>query len=310
MKGKVEATDEWLIKSIVKDPSSVPDSVWHKIFRAIRQFLRKNGINVHFTPGEIKAMVVEAVTKGAPGAGTGIVGTRKQSRTYADPFFSQLIKVVADNVKQMPTKVQSITKWLQKQQVKPAELKWMGVEQWMKDNQTNGKIDRQAFLDFLKANDIEVREVVKGEDVGALRAEHERLLKESEKEPYTFDLARLEAVESRLAKADRGITDTKYANHQLPGGENYKEMLFVLPVKRGHKDYFSSHWDEPNVLAHVRWNERTDTKGNRVLFVEEVQSDVGQDYKEQLINVEKSITNDFKAIVKNMVRMGVLKEVC
>ena len=84
----------------------------------------------------------------------------------------------------------------------------------------------------------------------------------------------------------------------------------MLPVKRGHKGYFSSHWDEPNVLAHVRWNERTDTKGNRVLFVEEVQSDVGQDYKEQLINVEKSITNDFKAIVKNMVRMGVLKEVC
>lgn len=35
----------------------------------------------------------------------------------------------------------------------------------------------------------------------------------------------------------------------------------------------SSHFDEPNVLAHVRFNERTDADGKRVLFIEEVQSD-------------------------------------
>lgn len=35
----------------------------------------------------------------------------------------------------------------------------------------------------------------------------------------------------------------------------------------------SPHWEEPNVLAHVRFNERTDADGKRVLFVEEIQSD-------------------------------------
>jgi len=38
----------------------------------------------------------------------------------------------------------------------------------------------------------------------------------------------------------------------------------------------SSHWDQPNVLVHFRLNDRVDADGKRVLFVEEIQSDWGQ----------------------------------
>lgn len=41
--------------------------------------------------------------------------------------------------------------------------------------------------------------------------------------------------------------------------------------------YSSSHFDEPNILAHVRFNERTDADGKRVLFIEEIQSDWHQE---------------------------------
>lgn len=51
------------------------------------------------------------------------------------------------------------------------------------------------------------------------------------------------------------------------------------PIKTA--DYRSSHWDAPNVLAHTRVNDRTDADGNKVLFVEEVQSDWGQDGKKK-----------------------------
>lgn len=40
--------------------------------------------------------------------------------------------------------------------------------------------------------------------------------------------------------------------------------------------YKSGHWDEPNILAHIRMNERTDAEGKRVLFIEEIQSDWAQ----------------------------------
>ena len=38
----------------------------------------------------------------------------------------------------------------------------------------------------------------------------------------------------------------------------------------------SKHWSQPNVLVHLRMNDRVDADGKRVLFVEEVQSDWGQ----------------------------------
>lgn len=49
------------------------------------------------------------------------------------------------------------------------------------------------------------------------------------------------------------------------------EPAFELPK------YSSSHWDEANILAHIRFNDRTDANGNKVLFIEEIQSDWAQD---------------------------------
>jgi hypothetical protein len=46
-------------------------------------------------------------------------------------------------------------------------------------------------------------------------------------------------------------------------------------------DFKSSHFDEPNILVHLRMNTRTDSEGNKVLFLEEVQSDWGQQGKRE-----------------------------
>ena len=43
----------------------------------------------------------------------------------------------------------------------------------------------------------------------------------------------------------------------------------------------SIHWDEPSILVHLRMNTRTDAEGNKVLFLEEVQSDWGQTGKKE-----------------------------
>lgn len=46
-------------------------------------------------------------------------------------------------------------------------------------------------------------------------------------------------------------------------------------------DYKSPHWEEPNVLAHIRFNDRVDADGKRVLFIEEIQSDWHQAGRER-----------------------------
>jgi len=47
----------------------------------------------------------------------------------------------------------------------------------------------------------------------------------------------------------------------------------------GQSGFRSSHWQEPNILAHIRMNDRTDADGAKVLFIEEAQSDWGQEGK-------------------------------
>ena len=101
---------------------------------------------------------------------------------------------------------------------------------------------------------------------------------------------------------------TKYSQYTLPGGTNYREVLLTLPQSAeaarleqerdalnatSSRDpryvdltnrikgaqYKSKHWDQPNVLAHIRMDDRVDADGAKVLMVQELQSDWGQDGK-------------------------------
>src|SRR5690606_25220987 len=63
------------------------------------------------------------------------------------------------------------------------------------------------------------------------------------------------------------------------------EESFKRRARHRAKDsYRSSHWDQPNVLAHVRLDDRVDVDGARVLFVNEIQSDWAQDGRKKGFN--------------------------
>lgn len=71
---------------------------------------------------------------------------------------------------------------------------------------------------------------------------------------------------------DDNFTPTKYGQYTLGGGENYKEMLMTLPDSKGGV-YKDGHFEEPNVLAHIRMKDRTGPNGEKLLHLEEIQSD-------------------------------------
>ena len=54
-----------------------------------------------------------------------------------------------------------------------------------------------------------------------------------------------------------------------------------LASGRGPDDFTSSHWDTPNVVAHLRFNDRQGENGEKFLHMEELQSDWGQAVREQ-----------------------------
>ena len=124
-------------------------------------------------------------------------------------------------------------------------------------------------------------------------------------------LAEMPSLADQDELSERG--GTKYSDYQLPGGKNYREVLLHLdfdkeaqakkaagrawdimtpeqrqefmsyPMRGGEGTdlYKSSHWDQPNVLAHIRMSDRKGPNGEKVLHVEELQSDWGQQGREK-----------------------------
>ena len=119
-----------------------------------------------------------------------------------------------------------------------------------------------------------------------------------------------EDVSEQLANS---YVSPQYSTYVLPGGENYRELLLRLPYDPKQESYDSPHWSKVNVFAHIRFNERTDADGNRVLFIEEIQSDWAQegrkkgfkslDAKKQLIALNEEFENIDREIKSISARM-------
>ena len=84
-----------------------------------------------------------------------------------------------------------------------------------------------------------------------------------------------------MGEDEEELHDPIYDNYKLPGGQNYRERLLSLGKRKDQDSYHSSHWTEhENVLAHLRLQDRN--AGNKkLLHVEELQSDWGQEGRDK-----------------------------
>lgn len=98
------------------------------------------------------------------------------------------------------------------------------------------------------------------------------------KERVTKDEVKQVLAENSLPLEEAVLSgpEAKYSQYTLPGGANYRELLLTLPAQEPEQAFHSTHFKEPNVVAHARFDERIDAQGKRTLFLEEVQSDWAQ----------------------------------
>jgi hypothetical protein len=271
--------------------------------------------------------------------------------------------------------------------VKPDEIKWTGLDEFLAGKKSVTKAEVQEYLD---KNRVQIKEVTLGsgpnpypyrtadEWQGAIdRAERARDFDESERLTNAW-----EAFEG-LGMDDQ----TKFSKYTLPGGENYREILLTLPSKnkfdpakvdivrnrqsisqgtytikydnkevatffdqfnvadnyKGLSDeeimgvakqmyeigseysgikpvsggFKSQHFDQPNILAHLRVNDRV-IDGKKTLFVEEVQSDWHQAGRKKgyqgtaekdYDNYIKDLTNRYQdEILKYSVEQGMAED--
>jgi len=78
----------------------------------------------------------------------------------------------------------------------------------------------------------------------------------------------------------QGYTPTAkdYEAYNLADAEWNRIQRIPAPTQ---SNYISSHFDEPNILAHMRVNDRVDADGKKMLLVEEIQSDWHQAGRER-----------------------------
>ena len=190
-------------------------------------------------------------------------------------FYSPLEKTINETkFDKLPAK-----QWIDKF-AKGEEAKWTGLNEWL--NQQQGSVSKADIQQFLKDNRIEIKEIVGSESEGNLpkspmRSKITSLQLEGEKSNYKEVLVTLPNKETKYFVVSEDGDEFSYptrerAENNLFRGKRIEERL----VDSGFK---SSHFDERNILVHLRMNTRTDADGNKVLFLEEVQSDWGQEGK-------------------------------
>jgi hypothetical protein len=262
-------------------------------------------------------------TKNMPvGMSTEMVG-----EGVSDLGFYSAAKQAVDSIQQPKGTGEQFLKQIEKTPgVKPEEIKWTGLDDFLKSKKTVTKAEVQEYLD---KNRVEIKEVRLGEQETYNPARLQQLedewskLKQHPIDDPSFGESKYDEMIRLMNIRDRSTTEslyqlyddaiadaqsaqrmgrknladkffkeaelyntraekldleglgmdapTKFSKYTLPGGENYREILLTLPSK--NPEFKSQHFDQPNVLAHMRVNDRVDADGKKVLFVEEVQSD-------------------------------------
>jgi hypothetical protein len=188
----------------------------------------------------------------------------------AEVYYSTVERALANISQEKGTKDQ-FKAMLLKNGAKQAEMDWMGFDELPE------KLTKTDIQNWIDENKIEIKEVEKwtptDDDIDVLLSDE-----------LGEDMNRDEAMEYLLNED----TSPLFKKYQLPGGENYKEMLLTMPsktesievssikeeVEYERKGYYitsfggknfatknpskfhSFHFEEPNIIAHMRINER------------------------------------------------------
>lgn len=81
-----------------------------------------------------------------------------------------------------------------------------------------------------------------------------------------------------IIKGTDSLSEAKDLAESQP---NYDYNIRDEFVNNSSNNFKSSHFEEPNILAHVRFDERTGKNGEKILFIEEIQSDWAQKGKKE-----------------------------
>lgn len=230
-------------------------------------------------------------------AGTGLLQTAPKSDIG---FYSAVEQAAMASPRKSGAGQAFLNDIMKGQDVRADEIKWMGLDDYLKGKQN---VTKQEVQDYIANNRVNVQEVTLS-DTG-LRKKFSVNSPEDQDLYDVVDKNNKVVFSGNIDDADYFIDRslTKFSQYTLPGGKNYRELILTMPAKqlteaeartvlgaapnaklsaediayasrKNANEYKSSHFPEQqNPLAHIRVNDRIDADGKKMLLIEEVQSD-------------------------------------
>ena len=224
-------------------------------------------------------IVIDVVSAASVNAGARAV-PRNVPPEVAEPFYSAVVRAVDALPMEKAAGAQMRAMIAKTAGVKAEEMAWIGLDDFLAGKKS---VTKQEVRDYVDANQVQVEEVVRADEgvtqnVSYLRRRYEMMVEGSGDYAKLPPSLREERAEKMLAdieamEAGNVVGPTKFGDRTLPGGENYREVVLTLPGKPP-PNFTGGHYpDEKDVLAWVRLNDRAGPNGEKILFIEEIQSD-------------------------------------
>jgi hypothetical protein len=271
-----------------------------QIFAAIRKWLRSVGVSF-VTDSDLRQLVSNArryVIEGDIEAGQGKAAFDTALKQGTPTFYSALEREVR-GAKQKSALAKDWKAIVSKLSgVKKEEIEWTGLDEWLDLQDPKAQITREQVLAFVAANRVRVNDVILTEGKGALDDSELREMVESIGE--NADGMRrddmLDIVANHFGWKRKDLGDARHKQYTLGEGTDYTELIVVDPTAKSYKLGDRIHFGDVSqgkALGWLRMINRKDKDGNDVLFLEELQSQRGQDGRDAgFAKVEVSRNSD------------------
>lgn len=161
---------EELLARIAEHKPSRMSKLWNDLVQLVKRALRNigwiNDTNT-YTKGELQAFISgisESIKNGAVQQFYPSSDASQFNNETQPLFYSQLHRVLADKLPGKGTGMsflKSVEAYANKGEFKAEELEWSGLQEWLKDNAMK-KLTKSDVLDYLTANQIQIKEVEYG----------------------------------------------------------------------------------------------------------------------------------------------------
>lgn len=176
--------------------------------------------------------------------------------------------------------------------VKPTELEWSGFEDAFSDRP---QVTREDIASHFSENMPRVSEKIltegpDPEELAELERRHSEenkahwAARQEQKAAGTADYAALDREHQQMIRRQNNERMDLMNRNQppfhgewtIPGGKNYREILLKHAGDAGFSGVGAHFGGEPDILASLRMKDRTDHEGDKVLHLDELQSDWAQ----------------------------------